>query len=194
MYSRLQQALIALHCTYNVIQGLIREIPLTSLTSQSSHHFHLISSPYCHCTALSRHPVQLQYRHFPVYLISLYTFELFTEFLWPRSQMVRARDTDAGIVTFTTASVTERCLHTLAPAPQQQLPSPDLAPAPVTTERKPAQDTGLLALSLHHHSTAITRWYHTPQRKEHSQLICAWLKRPRFFVFEIWSAKSDSLI
>ena len=79
---------------YYVIQCFIREIPLTSLTSQSSHHFHLISSPYCHCTALSRHPVQLQYRHFPVYLISLYTFELFTEFLWLRSPMVRARDTD----------------------------------------------------------------------------------------------------
>ena len=50
--------------------------------------------------------------------------------------------TDAGIVTLTTVSVTERCLHTLAPAPQQQLPSPDLAPAPVTTERKPALTLG----------------------------------------------------
>ena len=49
--------------------------------------------------------------------------------------------TDAGILT-----VTERCLHTLTPAPQQQLPSPDLAPAPVTTERKPAQDSELLSL------------------------------------------------
>ena len=67
--------------------------------------------------------------------------------------------TDAGILT-----VTERCLHTLTPAPQQQLPSPDLAPAPVTTERKPAQDSELLSLHNHytmHHSTTITRWYHT---------------------------------
>ena len=54
--------------------------------------------------------------------------------------------TDAGILT-----VTERCLHTLTPAPQQQLPSPDLAPAPMTTERKPAQDSGHYS-----HSTIIT--------------------------------------
>ena len=72
--------------------------------------------------------------------------------------------TDAGSLT-----VTERCLHTLTPAPQQQLPSPDLAPAPVTTERKPAQDSELLSLHNHytmHHSTTITRWYHTRQRTE----------------------------
>ena len=88
--------------------------------------------------------------------------------------------TDAGILT-----VTERCLHTLTPAPQQQLPSPDLAPAPMTTERKPAQDSELLSLHNHytmHHSTTITRWYHTLQRTQHRQLIFASINRPKFFV------------
>ena len=163
MYSRLQQALIKLHCTYNVIQGFIREIPLTSLTSQSSHHIHL--THHQTATALVCHDILCRYS----IDIFLSIFDLWSHLNYSPSScdwgLRWSVKTDAGIVTLTTVSVTERCLHTLAPAPQQQLPSPDLAPAPVTTERKPALTLGC----SHNHYTTTPLQSHagiTPRREQ----------------------------